>query len=202
MRASVGTWPGACGFWFPPTSARTSIRRPTVGSRSIAARRTGGFVLPGLVIRTRRAARLVLPGLALTRRTRRPVLPWLAVAVAPRRSVLVAIFFRPRALRPVLFLEPIARILVRSARTPVARPFLHGPHRAVLRGALRLWRVPQLSTREPLDHDVLVLALELIDRRQQLFAIARTERGRLAVDQDRPVHETRRHRSILAGNRA
>jgi len=84
-----------------------------------------------------------------------------------------------------------------ATRTPIAALFFHRPHRFVLRREFGFWRIPQLSAREPFDDDVLVRASELSDRRKQLLFVVRTEGGWLAVYEDRPVHETRWHRSIL-----
>ena len=57
-----------------------------------------------------------------------------------------------------------------------------------------LLRFPELPACEPSQQDVLVRALELVDRRQQFLTITCAERGRLPVDQDGPIGEARRHK--------
>jgi hypothetical protein len=64
--------------------------------------------------------------------------------------------------------------------------------------ALSLLRLPQTPSRKPFHLDVRVLALELMERRQQLFLLPRAECRRLGVDQDRPVGMARRHVLILS----
>jgi hypothetical protein len=83
-----------------------------------------------------------------------------------------------------------------AARTPVAVALLDNFRlsRGVTRG---LGRLPEASARKPFHHDVFVRALKLCERRQQVFAELRAERGRGVVDQNRPVCEARRHFLIL-----
>src|SRR2546425_1139659 len=99
----------------------------------------------------------------------------------------------------------LSRILVLAAGSPVAaahvsfasRRRAHIPRAP--RRTLGIRRFPQLPAREPLQPHILVRALQLIERGQQLLMIARAKRGRLAVDQNRPVRKARRHRVILPG---
>src|SRR5262249_29408052 len=103
------------------------------------------------------------------------------------------------ALLPTLrfLVEARAGILVLSARTPVAVALLARRPRTALGGPLCVRRVPQPSVREPFQHDVLVRAFQLGDCRQQFLLIARADCRRLAVDENRPVGEARRHLTIL-----
>jgi hypothetical protein len=188
-RLSLGSWP----------------RRLPL-PRLVAPRRSGGLVLPR-TIAARRAEWLIsfwkrrsvfLKRPIACRRLRAKAIPTRRtgelVAIALRRGI----FFRPPALGAVLFLEPIARILVRPAGTPIPSALLAGERRPLgPRRALRLRRIPQLALREPLEHDVRVLPLQLRQRRQQLRLLARAERGRVAVYEDGPVREARRHNLLL-----
>jgi hypothetical protein len=126
----------------------------------------------------------------------------------------------------LLFLESIARILVGAAGPPVRAPFFRGPSfirssRIALRRVRSAWPsaksgsagappalevlalgflcFPQPAPREPFHDDVGILAQQLVERREQLAALARAECRRLVVDQDRPIRVARRHRPILAG---
>ena len=162
-------------------------------------------------------ARLVLPRPIATVRTNRFVAPVAArlrrisglVPIALRRGI----FFRPRALGTILFLEPVARIFVRAAGTPVAAPPLRrrpialrlprrrrrvALHLEIV--ALRLPRLPQLPACEPAHRDVWALPLELYERRLELLALPRAESRRLLVDQNRPVGMAGRHPAILTGS--
>jgi len=165
------------------------------------------------------ARRLVAPWTITTRRTGGLIGPWLALARDVARLVAIAlrrgILLRPGALGTILFLEPIARILVRAAGTPLTSPplgsfrTLRAPLARRGRGvllhleivALGLARRPQLAAREPLHGDVGVLALQLHERRLQLLALARAERRRLVVDENCPVRVAGRHPVILSGSR-
>src|SRR5438067_13495834 len=93
----------------------------------------------------------------------------------------------------LLLIAPVlARIFVIAAGPPVFRALLELLRRA--RGnAFRFRRVPQPAAREPAEHDVGVLALQLTEGRQQLVLLARAERGRFAVDENRPVREAGWH---------
>lgn len=62
-----------------------------------------------------------------------------------------------------------------------------------------LLRLPQTAARKPPEQHVVVGAFQLVERRQQLLLIARTECRRLPVDEDGPVREARRHASVLYG---
>jgi hypothetical protein len=95
-------------------------------------------------------------------------------------------------------LEAIARVAVLAARAPVTSAMLSLAlaAAAVLRRgrfALLILRVPQLAAREPLQHRIRVLRLQLPQRRQQLFLCVRPERGGLALEDDGPVSVTWRH---------
>ena len=106
----------------------------------------------------------------------------------------------------LLFVEPRARIFVLPARPPV---FAAGVSLAPRRSsrwslfpplevfAFLFLRFPQPSAREPLHRDVFVLPFQLVQRRQEFLWIARAERGRSVVDEDRPVRESRRHSTIV-----
>src|SRR6185436_14214204 len=118
------------------------------------------------------------------------------------------VVLRPRADGPVLLLEPIALVLVRAARAPVGVAPLAARRRfgerccrlplvALEVFLLGLARSPQLAAREPLHRDVRVFSLELVERGEQLVALARAKCGRRAVGQDRPVGVARRHPLIL-----
>ena len=112
--------------------------------------------------------------------------------------------------RTLLLPAAIARILVRAARTPIGSPPFRrlraiaaplpgrqGPLSLPLKiVALRLARRPQFPARKPSHDDVGVLALQL-KRGLQLLALARAKRGRLVVDQNRPVRKARWHPDIL-----
>src|SRR5205085_703869 len=115
-----------------------------------------------------------------------------------------------RSLRTILFLEPIARILVAAAGTPVVAAPLGG--RRPVAAIARLGRraplllevrllcfagVPQFAAREPAHRHVCALALKLDQGRLQFLALAGAEGRRLPVDQNRPVGVTRRHPAIL-----
>src|SRR5262249_27405557 len=99
----------------------------------------------------------------------------------------------PRALSARL-IGPRPRILVLSPGPPLLAPAFDGLARA--RRALRLRRVPQPPAREPLQNDVLVRALELAERRQEIRGVARPERRGRVVDENRPVREARRHTGV------
>jgi hypothetical protein len=109
---------------------------------------------------------------------------WL-VSTRPRRAR------GPAFLRA--FLETRARILVFPARTPLAIPFLARPIEILVRPLRLFRRVPQLPAREPLQHHVRVLALQLHERRQEVFFFSRAKGRWLLVDQNGPVRKTRGH---------
>src|SRR6267142_796994 len=193
----------------PSACARAAIRRAAVPRWRTAARR---FIAPRPI-----ALRLVAPSASACAAIRRATARFLTVrrprraellAIAPRRR---SVAVRPRALGPVLFLEPIAWILVLAAGPPVGGAFFPAGARAssCRRAAcplpplkvlvLPFLRLPQPAARKPLHHDVRVLALQLVERRQQFLALARAEGRRLVVDQNRPVRMARGHACILAG---
>ena len=82
---------------------------------------------------------------------------------------------------------------MRSAGTPVGPPRLLLIPALPPRVLLVARRFPQPPSREPPQQHVLVRPFELIRRRQELLAVARAERGGLAVDQDGPIGEAGRH---------
>jgi hypothetical protein len=93
------------------------------------------------------------------------------------------------ALLPV---EPVARILVLTARAPVASPLLLPPRDGL--GQLRLFRrIPDAPAREPAQLRIRVLLPQPLEGRQQLVALRRPERCWQGVDDDRPVRVTGRH---------
>lgn len=98
------------------------------------------------------------------------------------------------------FLEPRAWVLVLPARPPVAAAFFAGAFHVPGRPLRLLGCIPQTPAGEPPQHGIRTLPLQLVQRRQQLFSVARPERGWLAVDQNGPVRITRRHEYILAGS--
>ena len=198
-----------------------ALPRRLVAPWTVATWRARGLVAPRRVPRPEALRRIrLLPGTIASCRTHGLVAPLGSRLRRVPRLVAIAlrcrILFRPCALGTILFLESIARILVRAAGTPVAPPPLRGRRRTIAprltrRGrrmflrleivALRFARRPQLSPREPLHGDVGVLPLQLHEGRLQLLALARAEGGRLVVDQNRPVRIAGRHPLILARRR-
>src|SRR5581483_933353 len=125
---------------------------------------------------------------------------WPDAVIAGRSSWLARRLARPCAaavgrLPPLL--EACARVCVFAARPPLACAMLAGRTRTSLRIACFLGAVPQAFAREPLEHDVRVRPLQLMERRQELLFFAGAKRGRLVVDQNRPVGVARRHRVIV-----
>jgi hypothetical protein len=91
----------------------------------------------------------------------------------------------------------LARVGVRPAGPPVAAAWL-ALRLHVARGPFRLlWRFPQFAAREVPEHDVLVGAPQLRQRRQQFLLLASPERRRFAVDQDGPVDVSGRHTNSM-----
>jgi hypothetical protein len=124
---------------------------------------------------------------------RTAVLAWPAalVAIELTRPVVVALVASidraAGATRFRLLVESGAGVLVFAARTPVAIALV-GEAARVPAGPLRLFgRVPQFAPGEVTQRHIRVLAAQLVERRQELFPFLRAERGRLSVDQDRPV---------------
>jgi hypothetical protein len=66
--------------------------------------------------------------------------------------------------------------------------------------ALELLRLPQPAASEPLHLGVRVLALQLVERRQQFFLLTRAKRRRFVVDEDGPVRVARRHTLLWQGS--
>jgi hypothetical protein len=88
-------------------------------------------------------------------------------------------------------LEARPRVAVLSPGTPVlAAPIGSAPP---LRRPRFIRRGPQPPAREPHHDRVGMLALELLEGRNEVVAILRTESGWLALDDDCPVGETGRH---------
>src|SRR5438874_5059016 len=164
----------------------------------------GRFVRPRSLALARRLSRppsfgstvaRAIPAAARRRRPRRRSAggrPIAGVRIALGRRVpfgaLLALLPPPRFL-----VESRARILVLAAGPPVAAALLARELRPAPRGVLRLRRFPQPPLREPLQLDALVRAPQLRERRHELLLLARAERRRLVVNQNRPVREARRH---------
>jgi hypothetical protein len=92
--------------------------------------------------------------------------------------------------------ELVAWILVLAARAPVfAAPLAPGAAAVLLpqREFRRFFRRPQFAAREPHHCGIRMARLQLLQRGQQLFALRRTKRRRLAAGDDRPVHVARWH---------
>jgi hypothetical protein len=96
-----------------------------------------------------------------------------------------------RRLRSLL--ETFAGVAVFAAGPPVTAPLFDPRLRCALRGLRLDRRFPQPSAREPLHDDVRVLPLQLVKRREQLFALARAKSRRLLIDEDGPVRVARGH---------
>ncbi|MCC7416216.1 MAG: hypothetical protein IT176_03675 [Acidobacteria bacterium] len=141
--------------------------------------------------------------------TRRPF----GLPVAPGTIALRPLV--PRLISLLLPVEAIPGIAVLAAGPPVASSragccvvtgsaSLRFPAEEGRAGALAplevvvlgLRRVPQPPARKPLHRGVRVLALELVQRGQQLLPLARAERGRPVVDQDGPEGVAWRHASL------
>ncbi len=212
----------AAGRFGPPAFAWSPIGRASARLAGITTRCAGavrGFIGPGPIAARRAAARgATAPGSIATRGPARRgfVRPWLTVAAA----------LRPHAVRAILLLESIARILVHAAGAPIlAAVFLVASPRRIARGragrrlpftpfvrpggralaplkvfALELLRLPQPAACEPLHLGVRVLALQLVERRQQFFLLPRAKRRRLVVDEDGPVRVARRHALLWQGS--
>jgi hypothetical protein len=108
-----------------------------------------------------------------------------ALALLEARTLLVARELVPRA-----------RILVRAAWPPVrvaARRLSSALDERDLRG---LRRLPQLAAIEPAQRDVLLRALKLVQRRQQVLAARRSKRRRHGAGQDHPEGLVPRHINI------
>jgi hypothetical protein len=118
----------------------------------------------------------------LARRLRRHLTPIANEALAKATSPFVA-----------RDLKALARIAMRSARTPVASALLA---RRVTRRACEPFfflRVPQLAARKPFQHRIGMSRLQLLQRRQQFLFRAGAKRGWLALENDRPVRVAWRH---------
>ncbi len=109
-----------------------------------------------------------------------------------RRGAALAKPWWPTRARLVALFEALPRILMVPSRPPFRRAF---DPRHPGRELLLLRRIPQLAAREPLQHDMLVRAAELIRRREQLVSVAGAKRRRSVVDEDGPVCVPRWHRS-------
>jgi hypothetical protein len=186
-----------------------SVARWLVAPGSIAAgpaealrrgtwRPTRGFVLPRFSLGPW-SGRLGLPRPVATRRPARRFIRPGSIA-RWRATELVALRAHLAPLAPLRFLVELrARIFVVAARPPILITPLPRHLRFLPRLALRLLRVPQPALREPFQLDVRIRAFELRERRQQLLPLARAERRRRVVDEDRPVRKARRHLCIVTG---
>jgi hypothetical protein len=151
------------------------------------------------VFLTRRSIAAILEGLALTMsagRLRFPVrllrAPWPFVAgplIAPHP------FGEAPPLLVARDVEPCARIAMRSARPPILTPPFCST--GVLGRARFFRRGPQASAREPHHHRIGMLALELLERRDEVVAILRAESRGLPLDDDCPVGKAWGHGGVL-----
>src|SRR5262249_13681853 len=189
-----GGWPGGGGGGGSRGGGRSPAAPLAIGSRALVARRTWRPVLPGTSA-SWRAAGLVAPW-SIGAWRRRAGCASIAIGSdgRPGRVPVRALLALLPALR--FLVEPRARVLVLSARAPVAVALLAGLTRTAFGGVLRVGRFPQPSAGEPFHVDVLVGALQLGDRRQQFLPIAGSKGRRLVVDEDRPVSEARRPSAI------
>jgi hypothetical protein len=187
-------------------AAYAAIARP--GFRSY-----GTALVPIAILGTRWARSAAESGVrralavGFARSTHRPFARAASFAIAVRRPLLRAIAWRlvapltsqllgeASALFVPRHREALARILVLPARAPFRTAPLDGP---MERGARLIGRVPEPPTGEPLQHRIGMPRLQLPQRRQELLLIVRAERGRLSLDNDRPVDVARRHQVILA----
>src|SRR6185503_14951013 len=139
------------------------------------------LVAPGSIAARAIGWRLVAPRSIATRRSRlafpRFVFAWRPTFdLRPTFDVRLSTFdgVGPRALRPVPLLEPIARILVRAARPPIGVAPLAVRRRLAVRRlcrtlaalevfVLRFARFPEPAAREPLQGDVRIFSLQLME---------------------------------------
>ncbi len=91
------------------------------------------------------------------------------------------------------FASATLRIGVRAARSPPRRATFAQLALVPPRPVSLLRRVPQLALGEVAKGDIAVLAPQLVEGGQQLVTFLCTERGRSAVNQNRPVCVARRH---------
>jgi hypothetical protein len=83
---------------------------------------------------------------------------------------------------------------VLPAGPPIAPPPISRGRLPLAAGIpILLLRFPEPPAREPSKQHVFVGPFELMECRQQFLLIARAERRRLPVDQDRPICKARRH---------
>src|SRR5438034_208588 len=75
------------------------------------------------------------------------------------------------AVRRRSLLEAIARVAMLAAGPPGGGPLWRRRLRRALSGLRLFRRLPEPAAREPLHHDVGVLPPQLIERRQQFFAL-------------------------------
>src|SRR6185503_12486627 len=157
------------------------------------------LVAPGSIAARAIGWRLVAPRSIATRRSRL-AFPRFVFAWRPTFDVRLWTFdcVGPRAHRPVPLLEPIARILVRAARPPIGVAPLAARRRLAVRRlcrtlaalevfVLRFARFPEPAAREPLQGDVRIFSLQLMEGGQELFPLPGPECRWRAVDEDRPV---------------
>jgi hypothetical protein len=161
------------------------IAAPSIASRPIAVR----FERPPVL----RLAPSILLAIPIERRPaplrfRRARCRFRLGVKVPALSMLEA-----RALLVARELISRARILVCAARPPVglaARPLSPALDERDLRGVRR---VPQLPAVEPAQRNVLLRALQLVQRGQQIFAPRRSKRRRHGAGQDHPERVMPRH---------
>jgi hypothetical protein len=84
-------------------------------------------------------------------------------------------------------------ILVRPARTPRRAAAIAWRTALAVRRARFFLRLPEASSREPHQHGIWMLGLQLPQRRQQLVRRMRAEGRGLALEDDRPVRVAGRH---------
>ena len=84
---------------------------------------------------------------------------------------------------------------MQAAGSPVAATLFARRLRGALRRAFGFRRLPQTSARKPFHHDVAARPPKLIERGQQLLAIAGAKRRRRLIDEDGPIGEARWHKS-------
>jgi hypothetical protein len=137
-----------------------------------------------------------LPAGSLARTSR----PFALVVLAPlaRSAGLGSLSKEPVSKAPPLLIarhrESIARIAMLASGAPVAAAPVaacRSPGRE--RRPLLVLRLPQPAAREPSQHRIGMACLQLPQRRQQLLLRVRTERGRFALEDDRPVGVTWGH---------
>src|SRR4030095_13276420 len=93
-----------------------------------------------------------------------------------------------------LFLESRSRVSMFPARPPVRAS---RGHRLLQSRTDGFGRLPKLSTLKPPHLRIGLPFFQSAQRREQVFAISRAERGRQPAREDCPVRESWWHRSLL-----